>query len=342
MPISTTNKAICAAFYKHTNIRFDGKVHACCRSDIAIKQFDGDLDGLLHSKEYNEIREKTSRGEKISTCSKCYLEEEHGKESMRMRFNSMYPDAKVELQDIEIYPNNICNLTCEMCLGEFSSAKWTKSNPDKPSKDGIKILPKLPTLPSTIRKIKFMGGEPFMTNSHRKILQTIDNGSLKNLKLEYTTNGHFLLTEEDHKIFKQCSNVEISVSIDAFGDLNSIVREGADWNKIDKFVDDIIQNTNYDIFIYTTLHNKGWSNIDKLGDWYWQKKLNIKNKNRLGWDIIPLVYPDKLSIRHLPDSDKQKLNKWINVWGKEIANIDNGSYIISLLKRRYSISPVSF
>lgn len=306
------SKTYCAAFYKHTNVRYDGNAYACCRGEKPVAKVEGDLSSLLHTNEYQNLRKKTERGIKLSGCSKCYLEEEHGKFSMRQQFNKDFgTDKEVKLEWLEMNANNICNLTCIMCWGEFSSAIWAKNNPDRPPKEGTQALKSILKIPGTVKKIRFMGGEPFMTNTHRKLLQTMKDADLRNLCLEYTTNGQFMLTPDDHALLSRAKNVIIDVSVDAFGGLNSIVREGADWEKIDMFVDDITENTKYKIGIYTTLHNKGWKNLDKLAKWVHSKKMKADNMRSLYWMINPLTYPEHLCISHLPGDEKEQLIKWV-------------------------------
>lgn len=305
------SKTVCSAFYTHTNIRADGNAYACCRGDVPIVKVTNDLTNLLETKEYKELRKKAERGEKISGCAKCYFEEENGKFSMRQRFNTKHSADKVELQFIEMYANNICNLTCIMCWDEFSSAIWAKENPGRPLKQGTKALKSIPKIPETVRKIRFMGGEPFMTSTHRKILQTMKDSNLRKTDIEYTTNGTFMLVPDDHALLSRAKQVTIDISIDAFGGLNSIVREGADWEKIDRFIDDLIANTKYKIGVYTTLHNKGWKNLDKLAAWVRSKKMKADNMRSLYWQINPLTYPPHLSISHLSNAEKEQLMKWI-------------------------------
>ena len=312
------SETYCAAFYKHTNIRADGNAYACCRGEKPITKVNGDLSSLLHSNEYQDLRKKIERGIKLSGCAKCYLEEKHGKFSMRQQFNKDFStDKQVNLEWLELYANNICNLTCIMCWGEFSSAIWAKNNPDRPPKEGTKALKSIPRIPESVKRIRFMGGEPFMTSTHRKILQTIKDSDLRNLYVEYTTNGQFMLKPDDHALLHRCHKVTIDISIDAFGGLNSIVREGSDWEKIDMFIDDVIKNTKYTVGVYTTLHNKGWKNFDKLAKWVESKKrmhMDLrKNHNIRGlyWCVSPVTYPEHLCISRLSEHDKTQLMEWI-------------------------------
>ena len=87
-----------------------------------------------------------------------------------------------------------------------------------------------------------MGGEPLMTNDHRRVLRSIKD--LSKVEIQYITNGMFMLTPEDVVLLNNCTKVKMFVSIDAYGKLNEQIRIGSDWNQIEKFVDDILNNTN--------------------------------------------------------------------------------------------------
>ncbi len=279
------SKTYCAAFYKHTNIRYDGNAYACCRGTQPVTKVEGESSSLLHTNEYQNLRNKTERGVKLNGCSKCYLEEEHGKFSMRQQFNKeLGTDKEVKLEWLEI------------------GSIW--------SEVGTQAVKSVIKIPETVRRIRFMEREPFMTGTHRKILQTMKDPNLRETSIEYATNGQFMLTPDDHALLSRAKHVVIDVSVDAFGGLNSIVREGVDWEKIDMFVDDIMENTNYKIGIYTTLHNKGWKNLDKLAKWV-RTKMEADNMRCFYWQINPLTYPEHLCISHLSSDEKEQLIKWI-------------------------------
>ena len=72
----------CSALYNYTNIRSDDRVFPCCRFKRPIQKFDGDVNGVLASNEYNELREKF-KTQKLVECSKCWEEEDNGVKSLR-------------------------------------------------------------------------------------------------------------------------------------------------------------------------------------------------------------------------------------------------------------------
>lgn len=284
----------CAAFYNHTNIRGGNRVFPCCRFKKPIQTFDGDVVNVLNSNEYNRLRiasEKT----KLAECAKCWHEESLGKESLRQWFNRNYSTDEIKLKYLEIGFDNICNLTCDGCWEEWSSSWWIKKNPTLPPKAGITGLNVVTQVPPGIEKIVFLGGEPLMTNRHKRFLESIDDLSI--VEVEYFTNGMFSLTESDHAVLKKCKSVKFTVSIDGYGKLNEQVRSGSVW-------DTVVENTkeisnNYNTVIHTVVHKNSWHGLVDMLSWTYQ--------NSYIWTTNILTYPKELDIVNLDSTSKKKL-----------------------------------
>ena len=84
-----------------------------------FQKFDGDVNGVLASNEYNELREKF-KTQKLVECSKCWEEEDNGVKSLREEFNEQYDCDEIKLRHLEIGFDNICNLKCDPCWEEWS------------------------------------------------------------------------------------------------------------------------------------------------------------------------------------------------------------------------------
>jgi len=304
----------CAALYSHTNIRGDNRIFPCCRFKKPIKSFDGNVENILFSQEYQDLRNKFEN-ETLSECAKCWHEESLGKESLRQWFNKTYTTDLVELKYLEIGFDNICNLTCDICWEEWSSSWWAKKNPALPIKQGITSIEEITEIPSTIEKIVFLGGEPLMTNRHRLFLEKIKN--LNQVTVEYFTNGMFSLSEKDHKILNQCKSVKFTISIDGYKELNEKVRAGSDWNIIENNTRQISKK--YNTVIHTVIHKNNWHGLIDLYNW--------TKKNSYIWTTNVLTYPKELDIINLNIQSKQQ---FIELCRQNI--IPNSNYIISHLK----------
>lgn len=296
----------CAAFWKHTNIRGDNKIFPCCRFKSPIATFDGNLEQVLHIKEYEDLR--NTDVSKLPQCSKCMYEEENGKESLRQRFNAEYDTNSVGIEFLEIGFDNICNLTCDGCWSEFSSA-WAK-------KEGIihyTSINEIQNIPSTIKKILFLGGEPLMTNRHKRLLSLVEN--TKDVELTYNTNGTFLLDQKLIKQLKEFKSVTFILSIDGYGELNDKVRSGSQWNDVLEFITQI-KTLGFALEVNSVLHLNNWHGIKDLEHFV----------NSLGviWTVNVLTYPKHLDITNY--SNKQEIIDLI----KE-TEIPNKSYVINHL-----------
>jgi MoaA/NifB/PqqE/SkfB family radical SAM enzyme len=287
------SETFCSAFWNHTNIRGGNRVFPCCRYKTPVQTFDGDLGKVLHSNEYESLRSDSLDGIRNPNCEKCYYEESLGKKSTRQWFNENYSGEVVELKYLEVGFDNICNLTCDGCWEEWSSSWWVKNNPEGKVVEGILSTSDFVNIPETIEKIVFLGGEPLITNRHRKFLQSFSD--LSHLTVEYFTNGMFDLTEEDHKLLGKCKSVKFTVSVDGYRELNEKVRTGSEWNKVEQFINTL----KYQKVVHTTIHKNNWHGLPELSNWI--------NLNNYIWTTNVLTYPPHLDIITLTDSEKQKL-----------------------------------
>ena len=314
--MKTTHPSKCAAFYSHVNLRGGNRVFPCCRFKHPIQTFNGDLNAVLHSKEYEDIRIRSEK-ERLPECAKCWHEEELGKTSLRQWFNKTYSTDRIELKYFEVGFDNICNLTCDGCWEEWSSSWWVKKNPTHSPKAGITSLKDIEQVPSEIERVVFLGGEPLMTNRHRKFLESIED--LSKVDVEYFTNGMFSLKPGDHRILKKCKSVKFTVSIDGYGKLNEQVRSGSDWNTVVQNTADLAKT--YTTIIHSVVHKNNWYGLLDLFSWV--------HKNSYTWTTNILTYPKELDIVSLDMKSKQQL---INMC--KFNDIPNRKYIMSHLQEK--------
>jgi sulfatase maturation enzyme AslB (radical SAM superfamily) len=299
----------CAAFWKHTNIRNSNKIYPCCRYKTPVATFDGDVEGILHSEVYQKLRES----EYLEGCAKCHYEESQGKQSLRQRFNEEYDTDIVELKYLELGLDNICNLTCDGCFGDFSS-EWSKiEQPNKPNEYHIRSTKDFNNVPDSVDKILFLGGEPLMTKRHLKVLELVKDKH--RTSITYNTNGMFLLYTETQEMFKQFKKIDIILSIDGYGKLNDIVRSGSKWKDILNFIQQII-TFNFNLEVNTVLHLNNWHGIKELETFI--QKLGVS------WTVNILTYP-----AHLDISNFKHKEEIINLISE--TNIPNKNYVINHL-----------
>ena len=303
----------CAALYNHTNIRGGDRVYPCCRYKQPLQTFDGDVNKVLNSYSYNKLRHDMMEGW-LPECAKCKHEEDAGKESLRQWFNKNYTTDEIKLRYLEVGFDNICDLTCDGCWEEWSSSWWVKKNPDLPAKQGITSTTEFRNIPESISKVVFLGGEPLMTNRHRRFLESFD--TLEHLEVEYFTNGMHSLQEADYQLLSQCKHVHFTISIDGYSSLNDQVRSGSVWRKVVETLNEIADT--FDYTIHTTIHKNNWHGLPDLCEF---------TKKYAKWTTNVLTYPKKLDIINLEQCDKQKLLDILDEF-----DIPNKQYIGTHLK----------
>ena len=297
----------CAALYNHTNVRGGNRVFPCCRYKTPIQKFDGNVNAVLHSKEYVSLRDSFTIDN--PNCAKCKHEESLGKQSLRQWFNKNYITDTVKLRYLEVGFDNICDLTCDGCWEEWSHSWFVKKNPTANPKAGITSTTEFNNIPQSIEKVVFLGGEPLMTNRHRRFLESFD--TLEHLEVEYFTNGMHQLREEDYALLKKCKRVHFTFSIDGCGKLNETVRSGSVWNTVVSTLNQVSET--FDCTIHTTVHKNNWYGLPELATW---------TKKYANWTTNVLTFPNKLDIINLEQCDKQTLLDIL-----EIYNIPNKEYI---------------
>jgi sulfatase maturation enzyme AslB (radical SAM superfamily) len=270
--------------------------------------FDGNVGKIMDSYIYKKLRTDMET-DWLPGCGKCKHEEELGVESLRQRFNARYQMTHPTLDYLEVGFDNICDLTCDGCWEEWSSSWWAKKNPNLPPKQGITSTEEFTHIPDTINRVVFLGGEPLMTNRHRRFLQTFDN--LENLSVEYFTNGMHKLQEEDYQVLSKCKHVHFTISIDGAGVLNETVRSGSIWSRVVKTLDEIADV--FDYTIHTVVHKNNWQGLPELAEFA---------KKYKKWTTNVLTFPKELDIINLEQCDKTKLEKILDTH-----DIPNRQYI---------------
>ena len=278
------NSKKCSAVYNHTNIRAGNRIYPCCRFKKQIATFDGDLDNVLLSKEYSELRQRFDK-EQIPECQKCWDEEDAGVESERQVFNKKWDEnsREIKLRELWIGLDNICNLKCTMCNSDFSNQF-----------DGKTITTKsLYNIPN-IERMVFLGGEPLMNGRYFRLLERMNRSILH---LTIITNGMFKIKNKWSKLLKECKRVMFFISIDGYKDINDKTRVGSDWNIIEENVADIEKK--WPVTFNTVLHKNNLKGIYDLQKWIGDRD----------WQINILTHPKHLMIS---DMDRERISKEFN------------------------------
>lgn len=301
----------CAAFWKHTNVRGDNRIFPCCRFKQPVDTFDGKLENILASDAYEKLR--NADVSQMPECAKCMYEEDNGRKSLRQKFNEEYTTDTVGLEYLEIGFDNICNLTCDGCWGEFSSAWSKKLYPNAPKNVHYTSIDEIDSVPDTINKVVFLGGEPLMTNRHERFLDLVHYP--ESVEITYNTNATFMLSEELIRKLNKFKKVHFIVSIDGYKELNEKVRSGTNWNDVLDFIQQI-KDSNFSMSVNSVLHLNNWHGIVEL-----EKFVNSLN---VDWELNVLTFPFKLNIINY--ENKKEIIDLIKQ-----TNIPNKEYVINHL-----------
>lgn len=83
----------------------------------------------------------------------------------------------------------------------------------------------------TVKKILFVGGEPFLSKIDLIFFESIKNP--QDLQIQYTTNGSIYPSEKKIAYWKNFKNVIINFSIDAVGEKFNYIRYPLNWEKVE-------------------------------------------------------------------------------------------------------------
>ena len=170
------------------------------------------------------------------TCGKCNYENGNKlRTTWRDRSFDIVPDD-AELGDascVEIQVDKVCNGGCIIC-GPSCSTYWQnelKQFPIKPAVDPIdRILAHIDIRKA--RRITFVGGEPFLSNTDLKVLSQIDQPEL--LSISYPTNGSLYPSDRHIGLWSRLKSVTIGFSLDGIGDRFGYIRYPLKWSEVEK------------------------------------------------------------------------------------------------------------
>lgn len=304
------SKIFCMFPWTHLNATPKGDIYPCCSNDYSDPMGntrDMSLEQAFNTDYMKELRLNMLAGKETKICDFCYNHEKaspysfrtyslehfgkHFDESMAMtQTDGTVDEFKMRYYDIRF--SNICNFKCRTCGGEFSS-QWAIEDkktykPDGPiiihvdNEEG-RVLQEVIDQVDHIDLAYFAGGEPLITEEHYVILEELIRKGKTDTVLRYNTNAS-TVKYKDKDIFELWSHfnrVEVSCSVDSWGDRAELLRSGTDWGKVEQNLKkirsldyvDFQYNTVFSVFNYLTLpefyqymHDNDL--MDLNNDWY--------------------------------------------------------------------------
>jgi sulfatase maturation enzyme AslB (radical SAM superfamily) len=292
----------------------------CCRYTHSATEHFESVDPINKSPTWIKLQEQFLNEEKPEGCSHCWRDEAHKVRSYRQLMlndftNEIKSDTFLEkkLLFLELMFGNTCNLACRSCGSSFSS-KWVAIDKHLEKHD-IKVSNSTPNIAFTnwrdldlshLTQLKIMGGEPFYQKGALELLEHLsDIGVLKNIYLSIPTNCTIMLNDRWKSLLLEARKVYIGLSIDAPGKLNDYIREGSDWETIERNIysfHDFVKENNRKMHItFNTVVSV--YNVNKLPEIerYFKKRFLWKHYTDIAY------YPSYLDIALLPDRIKNNV-----------------------------------
>ncbi len=229
--------------FVHLHIRENNDMRICCNATMDhFKKFDANFN-FETDEDLKEIRSKMLNGEPVKFCKTCYDLEDKGAQSFRlkdtkewqMKLNVRnYEDVKTNLVYYDIRNDNICNLSCRMCLPNFSSQLqkeykvlgWAYDDIDLKNVGFNQIVDL-----ETVKKIQVAGGEPSIMPDVKLFLKKAIDAGRNDLEVRIISNVTNI-NKEYASLLKEFNNLYIIASIDGFEKLNYYIRWPSDWDTI--------------------------------------------------------------------------------------------------------------
>ena len=212
-----------------------GQVRACCQNDYHLlgNVTEQRLLDIWRGPKAQVLRQAMARQDLDLGCDFCEWQVAKGRPDLAFaRWFDEFPvtaAAPEWPQQLELAVSNTCNLQCVMCDGEWSSSIRSQ-------REGLAPLPKaygdaffedLATFLPHLRRVKFLGGEPFLAAETLRVMDLLVDQGLQT-ECHVTTNGT-QWTPRVERILDRLP-VGVSVSVDAATAATyESIRVGSSW-----------------------------------------------------------------------------------------------------------------
>lgn len=352
-------------------VNADGSVLPCCIAD-----HHGHLGNVQKSKisdiwnddQYKSIRLNMLQGKECSQCQACYKSEQASGESFRTSVNKQFKEFlpfaddtnldgslnEMNLRYFDVRWSNICNFKCRSCSSTYSSS-WAKEDNKKDvfifagGKNNDELYTQFQPHLQNMKEIYFAGGEPLLTDKHYDILEHLIAIGNTKVKLRYNTNLSNLSYKQKSVVdyWKKFSTVIVYVSLDSWAERSEYIREGTDWNLIEKNIDYLRQEVpNVFLELSSVISVFNVSTIPEFLNYIVDRKLF--DADRMKPSFYNLINPDYYSFNILSPEYKQKIveklektsyNTHINNQIKSvIQSLNNSTYDLNLKQRFLDIT----
>ncbi|HMQ27521.1 MAG TPA: radical SAM protein, partial [Acidimicrobiales bacterium] len=225
----------CAAPFTSMYLDQRGQVRACCQNDFHLlgNVTQQRLVDIWRGERAQALRRALAAHDLDLGCDFCEWQVAKGRPDLAFaRWFDEFPVTSDEPdwpQQLELAVSNTCNLQCVMCDGEWSSAIRSQREhlPPLPKPYGDEFFEDLVDFLSHLRKVKFLGGEPFLAAETLRVMDLLVDAGLRT-DCHVTTNGT-QWTPRVERILDRLP-VGVSVSVDAAtAETYESIRVGSSW-----------------------------------------------------------------------------------------------------------------
>jgi radical SAM protein with 4Fe4S-binding SPASM domain len=299
---------------------FDGNVKNCIRSSHQMETIgnlkDNTIEEILHGNRNLSVQQSILESKKVPSCHTCY-DLECGKtgfdivsdrifyiRELRKQPLNTYQLDNFDLKTIDIRWSNTCNFACTYCSPEFSS-KWSKELGVQHATPSEKQLEDLKQYvfkhAAQLEHVYMAGGEPLLMKQNLELLDLLKKVN-PNVHLRVNTN----LSKTNTQVFERIcefENVHWTVSGETMGEQFEYVRYGGKWqdwlNNLDT-ITALDHKVSFNMLYYILNYNSLFETVDFLLE---------RGYHPNSFIIGPLLKPDYLDIRHLPNDVIDKISK---------------------------------
>jgi organic radical activating enzyme len=298
----------CPILDYEVSVDTDGLIYPCC--NIVNYKFEN----LPDLREWqSKQKNKFLKNQWPKACHICKTREKNSNYSVRI-YNQTIQDYDIksavpQIKDMQVAYKNLCNLSCIMCdsngsstIYEYSAGnaqvpvnwaqgdkkhlKWNEKNLDL-------ILDAAPSL----RKITFLGGEPFLIKEYYTILKKLS----ASCNILVVTNGTIYNQQFINELMR-FDNLDIMFSVDGYGIVNEALRLNSSWNVIEKNILKIKEQLpKAKIGLCPTWTSFNIFHWQSLKDWAIKHQLYYLNSF---WQNI-ITYPEHLKLCYLSEDCKK-------------------------------------
>lgn len=307
----------------------NGALVPCCKYDASKVDwkpptiFDVEsLDRLHQTTVLHKVNDEIGADLKHEGCHKCWSREEVGLTSRRQSSNNLFTPTQGYVQDMEIAIDFACNMMCRTC-GSHSSSRWAASRLDpaefgsiKSYSDRFRHVMDMTDL-SKMRNVKIQGGEPFYSKNLDWFVDKLHKETGHDLLVvNLFTNASIFPDQYILNKLLSFKRIDITLSIDAIGDLFNVVRWGVEWDVVDtvirKWVDLCKRHSNLTLCISSTVSIMNVNKMKQVSDY--GKSLHIPvyynfidSPEHFSPYIIPLYFRKQWTIEGVPKFNSQLL-----------------------------------